>query len=274
MTAEREEVLGQGLLRAATRAVNLCFAGVMATSSVVLQSWPLFGVSVAGYATMVAWDLSRLGFWKRVVKELKMRPPPLPDPDSFTDNGARHFMNRLHQARCELRRVLQAIQPPLPARVVAHLEALPEVEKRALSFTGRLEELSRYLSDKNIRGLRNEVERLRRASENNPDPRLRAEYKKAHTAVEEELVALEAIVGSKDLLMAKLETLTGTLETFPCEIVRMQVTEADVRENTKEPVPFDPRSLVADDVEQDDSVEALLAITSDPECVLPRRVLP
>src|SRR5262245_22094782 len=113
-----EAVLGQGLLRAATRAVNLCFAGVAATSSVILHSWTLFGASVAGYATLVVWDLTRVGFWQQVLKELRTRPPPLPDAEAFTEPSARHFINRLHLARLELRRVLQSRRGEPPRRLV------------------------------------------------------------------------------------------------------------------------------------------------------------
>ena len=92
----------------------------------------------------------------------------------MTDPSARHFINRLHLARLELRRVLQGQRGEPPKRLVAQLEALPAVEQRAVNLIDRLEDLSRYLGDKNVRGLRNEVERMRRASENTPDPRLRA----------------------------------------------------------------------------------------------------
>lgn len=245
MGGETQQVLGHGLFRAATRAMNLCFAGIVATTSVVMQSWPLFGASMVGYATLVAWDLTRLGFWTKVLKDLRTRPPALPDGELFTDTGARHFLNRLHQARAELRRVVGGMKGAVPPRVVAQLEALPEVEKRALGLIARLEELSRYLSDKNLRGLRNEMERLRRAAENTANPRLRVEYEKAQFALRGELSALEEISAARDLLMAKLETMAGALEMFPCEIVRLRVIEADVREHAED-APFDPRAILAD----------------------------
>jgi hypothetical protein len=244
MGADTSQLFGHGLFRAATKALNLCFAGVAATTSVVMQSWPLFGASVVGYATLVAWDLTRLGFWTRVLKDLRTRPPALPDPDLFTDVAARNFLHRMQQARVELERVIRD-KEPVPPRTGAQLEALPEVEKRALALINRLEELSRYLCDKNVRGLRNEVDRLRRAAENTTSMRLRAEYEKAQFAVQGELVALEEISAAKDLLTAKLETITNALGMFPCEIVRLRVIEADVREYTEE-TPFDPRVIIAD----------------------------
>jgi hypothetical protein len=244
MGVETQQVLGHGLFRAATRALNLCFAGVVATSSAVMHSWPLFGASVVGYATLVAWDLTRLGFWTRVLKDLRTRPPALPDGELFSDSGARHFLNRLHQARGELKRVVGGMHGALPPRILTQLESLPEVEKRALLLIARLEELSRYLCDKNVRGLRNEVDRLHRAAENTLNDRLRGEYERAQFALRGELAALEEIAAAKDLLMAKLETVTAALEMFPCEIVRLRVMEADVREHAE--IPFDPRAIVAD----------------------------
>jgi len=200
---------------------------------------------MVGYATLVAWDLTRLGFWTRVLKDLRTRPPTLPDPELFSDLGARHFLHRLQQARLELRRVVSSGKEGIPARIHAQLEALPELEKRALALIARMEELSRYLSDKNIRGLRNEGDRLRRAAENTTSVRLREEYERAQFALRGELAALEEIAAAKDLLLAKLETVTGALEMFPCEIVRLRVTEADIREHT-EGIPFDPRVIIAD----------------------------
>jgi hypothetical protein len=242
MAADTRQLFGHGLFRAATKALNLCFAGVVATSSVMMHSWPLFGASVVGYATLVAWDLTRVGFWRRVLKDLRARSPALPEPELFSDVGARHFLHRIQQARVELKRVLREAVPP---RIAAQLEALPDLEKRALALIARLEELSRYLSDKNLRGLRNEADRLQRTGESSTRVRLREEYERAQFALRGELAALEEISAAKDLLLARLETVTGALELFPCEIVRLRVTEADVREHT-EGTPFDPRVIIAD----------------------------
>jgi hypothetical protein len=96
-----------------------------------------------------------------------------------------------------------------------------------------------------MRGLRNELDRLRRASENTPSDRLRSEYERAQFALRGELTALEEIAAAKDLLMARLETVVGALEMFPCEIVRLRVIEADLQDNAEE-TPFDPRVIIAD----------------------------
>jgi hypothetical protein len=264
MGADTQQVLGHGVFRAATRALNLSFAGVVATSSVVMHSWPLFGASVVGYATLVAWDLSRLGFWTRVLKELRTRPPALPDGEMFTDSSARQFLNRLHQTRVECRRVIGSMRGTVPPRIAAQLEVLPEVEKRALGLIVRLEELSRYLADKNMRGLRNEIERLRRAAENTSSARLGTEYHRAQAALRGELEALEEIAGAKELLTAKLETVTGALELFPCEIVRLRVLEDDVREHAEND-PFDPRAIVAD-------TQTLQGVLADLHLTVPEEV--
>jgi hypothetical protein len=269
MGADTRELFGHGLFRAATKAINLCFAGFVATSSVMMHSWPLFGASVVGYASLVAWDLTRLGFWTRVLKDLRTRPPALPDADLFSDVGARHFLNRLYQARSELKRVI-ASKTSIPGRILAQLEALPELEKRTLALISRTEELSRYLSDKNLRGLRNELDRLRRASENTPNARLRGEYERAQFALRGELSALEEIAAAKDLLMARLETMVGALEMFPCEIVRLRVLEADLRDNAEE-APFDPRVIIADTHTLQGVMAGLDPVTGDAEAKAPNR---
>jgi hypothetical protein len=269
MAADTRELFGHGVFRAATKALNLCFAGFVATSSVVMHSWPLFGASVVGYATLVAWDLTRLGFWTRVLRDLRARPPALPEAELFNDVGARHFLNRLHQARAELKRVTTS-RGAMPRQVLAQMEALPELEKRALALIARMEELSRYLCDKNLRGLRNELDRLRRASENSPNARLRGEYERAQFALRGELTALEEIAGAKDLLMARLETMVGALEMFPCEIVRLRVIEADLRENTEE-TPFDPRVIIADTHTLQGVMAGLGPVTEDAEAKASQR---
>jgi hypothetical protein len=242
MAEHADRVIGHGLLRAATKAGNVCFAGLVAGSSALLHSWALFGVSMAGYATLVALDLTRLGFWKRVLEDLRTRPPSLPDPDLFADLGARHFVNRLYLARTELRRVLDSgavVAGPLHGQ----LQAVPEVERRALALIDRMERLGRYLADKNLRSLRNDVDRLRKAREATSDERLRFEYGRAQATLRGELAALEEIAAAKDLLTARLETLTGSLELFPCEIVRQRTHDADSRDG--EDPAFDLRSLGA-----------------------------
>jgi hypothetical protein len=263
MAGETRELFGHGLFRAATKALNLCFAGFVATSSVVLHSWPLFGASVVGYASLVAWDLTRLGFWTRVLRELRARAPALPEADMFNDVGARHFLNRLHQARAELKRVTTG-KAAIPHQILAQLEALPELEKRALALIARTEELSRYLCDKNLRGLRNELDRLRRASENSPNMRLRGEYERAQFALRGEVTALEEISAAKDLLLARLETMVGALEMFPCEIVRLRVIEADLRDDAGE-TPFDPRVIIADTHTLQGVMAGLGPVTEDVE---------
>ena len=269
MAADTRELFGHGLFRAATKALNLCFAGFVATSSVVMHSWPLFGASVVGYATLVAWDLTRLGFWTRVLKDLRTRPPALPDSELFSDVGARHFLNRMHQARGELKRVTVG-QVAVPARILAQLQALPELEKRALALIGRIEELSRYLCDKNLRGLRNEIDRLRRAAENTTSPRLRDEYERAQFALRGELSAIEEIAAAKDLLAARLETMVGALELFPCELVRLRVIEADLRDNAEE-TPFDARAIIADTHTLQGVMAGLGPMTEDADAKAPDR---
>jgi hypothetical protein len=49
-------------------------------------------------------------------------------------------------------------------------------------------------------GLRNEIDRLRRAAENTTSPRLRDEYERAQFALRGELSAIEEIAAAKDLL--------------------------------------------------------------------------
>jgi hypothetical protein len=241
MSEEAERVIGHGVLRAATKAGNLSFAGLVGSSSVLLHSWTLLGMSVVGYAALVAWDLSRLGFWKRVLKDLRTRPPSLPDPDLYADLGARHFVNRLYLARSELRRVLDAGDGAVPPAVAGQLEHLPEVERRALGLIGRLEQLGRYLAEKNVRSLRTDLDRLRRAGETTSNERLRHEYDRAQATVQGELTALEELAMSRDLLMARLETITGALELFPCQIVRLRTLEVEGR--AEEEPTFDPRSI-------------------------------
>lgn len=263
MPGKRENVLGHGFLRAAGRGMNLCCAGVVATAGLVFQSWTIFGVSIAGYAGMIILDLSRLGFWKRVLDDLRSRPALLPDPEVFTDPAARQLAHRVHQARAELARVIDWPRAAFPARTTALLEVVPDMEKRAIGLLRRLEDLSRYLADKNLRGLAGDVERLRKAAEGGASVPLRLAYQKAHFARREEVQALEEITAAKDLILARLETVVGTLEMFPCEVMRARVADAGLRDQTED-APFDPRLLTADAASYDQVLATVVEPTEVP----------
>jgi hypothetical protein len=235
-------VLARGVAKAAKDRPSLWLTGMAATGSVVVQSWTLFAVSAAAYTTVIVWNMTRKTFWSDLMRDLRRRPIALPDPAHFTDSVARHFINRMSDARVELKRVLGRTRGELTERLQSRIDLLGHMEERGLLLVRRLEEISRYLADKSPYTLQTDVERLRRATHLATDPRLKAEYNRARVALEEELAALREIMTTRDLVVARLETIGATLEMFPCQVVRLAVLEAD---DAEEDVSCDPRALLA-----------------------------
>jgi predicted nucleic acid-binding Zn-ribbon protein len=244
MQPNARAVFSHGVRKAVSGRLNLVLAGATATGAVVMQSWALFAASAVGYSALVAWDLTRVGFWKRIVQEIRHRPPALPDTTDLTDPAAKHFVSRIGAARTERREVLSRARD-LPPRLMGLLNSVAEAERRALDLVRRLEDVSGYLFDKNVHSLRADLKRVKAAAEQAKDPRTRAEYAKACRALERELEALDEIVRSRNLLVAKLEALTGTIEMLPCQIVRLRVLEADTREEADEEV-LDVHQMLAE----------------------------
>jgi hypothetical protein len=238
-------VVSHGLVRAATKKMSLGLAGATATGALLFQSWELFAASMVGYCALVAWDLSRVGFWKQTLREVRRRPPEIPNALEFRDDVARDFIHRITASRAERCRVLEARQPALPERVTNQLETLVQIEARALALVGRMEDLSRFLSDKNLSGLRDDRLRLERAAETAPTGRLRSEYRKACLALDHELAAVDEIMAAREVLGAKLEVAVRTVEMFPAQVARLRAAEADSMDEPQE-LDLDPRSLIVD----------------------------
>lgn len=249
MKAGASLVVARGVAKAAKDRPSLWLTGVAATGSVVVQSWSLFAVSAAAYATLILWNMSRKVFWADLMKDLRCRAPALPDPADYNDSVARHFINRMSDARGELKRVLLRTRGTLAERLQSRVEVLAQMEARGLALVTRLEEISRYLADKSPYTLQTDVERLRRAAHLATDPRLKAEYTRARLALDEELGALREIMTTRDLVVAKLETIAATLEMFPCQVVRLTVLDADASD---EDGSCDPRALLTAPEDLDD----------------------
>jgi hypothetical protein len=238
-------IVAHGLFRAARQRLNLWVAGASTASAVVFQSWTFLALTATGYAGLVLWDLSHGKFWRETADELRRRPAALPDVVDVMDATARQFIHRIASARGELVRVLRQRPEGLPERMSAQLAGLRELEERAVLLVYRLEELSRYLSDKSPESLRREIERLTRYGEFTAHARLKIEYGRARATLEEELATLQELFAARELIVARLETLAGALETFPCQIVRIHVATEQNRDEGDD-VLLDPRCFLAE----------------------------
>lgn len=266
-------VLAQGALKAVKDRPSLWLTGVTATGAVVVQSWSLLAVSAAGYFALVLWNLTRARFWRQLATDLRRRSPPLPDPTAFNDSVARHFLNRLCDAREELKRVLGRKKEGTPEWLLARMEIVRQMEERAIGLISRVEDLSRYLSDKSPYRLQTEIERLARACQLATNPRLKDEYTRARVALQEELSALREIMAAREMLVARLETIAGTLEMFPCQIVRLRVLDIGAADDGIGDPWHDPHTFVADTDTLDDILAEGQQAAAEPESPVrePRR---
>jgi hypothetical protein len=255
MSRNLGRVISHGVVRAVTRKASLGLAGVTATGALLLQSWQMFAASMIGYFAMVAFDLGRTSFWRRTLREVRRQPPDLPSALEYRDDNARDFIHRITSARAERARVLDP-EPTLADRISPRIEMLVQVEARALIMIGRMEELSRFLSERNLIGMRDDRARLERAATAAP-PRLRAEYQKACAALDEDLSAVRDITATRDYLNAKVEVATRVLEMFPSQVARLRALDADNLQGVEDlDLDLDPRALVVD-VNAADEVLAL-----------------
>jgi hypothetical protein len=236
-------VVSHGIVRAISKKLSLGLAGATATGALLLQSWEMFTASMVGYVALVAWDLGRASFWRQTLREVRRRPPELPNALDFRDDVARDFVHRMTSSRSERTRVME-VQADLPDRVGTQLEQLVQLEGRAIALVARMEELSRFLAEKNLPGLREDRMRLERAAEGAPTALLRAEYRKACVALDEELCAVHEVANARDFIAAKLEVAVRTLEMFPAQLARLRAFEHDGLD--VEDAELDPRSLIMD----------------------------
>jgi hypothetical protein len=239
-------IVSHGIVRAVTKKLSLGLAGVTATGALLLQSWEMFAFSMAGYFALVAFDLGRVRFWKQTLREVRRHPPELPSALEFRDDIARDFIHRITSARAERGRVLDA-EAGLPDRVSSQLETLVLLETRALGIVARVEELSRFLCERNLGEMRNDRARLERAVDGaSANPRLRTEFRRACTALDEDLGAVQEVIGARDFLCAKLEVSVRILEMFPAQVARLRALEAAETVESADETELDPRALVID----------------------------
>lgn len=227
MDGRTRRVLGVGLLRAAGNRFNVAMAGVATAGALLLGSWVLLGVTAVSYGLAIALDVTRAGFWNRVIKDVRRRPPRLPLETDLVDEAGRSFVRRLLAAREERERALGAASIDLrrcDEQTLGLLEVASEVEGHAEQLLERLDRLGRYLSDKNIfksRAQLGDPPAVAAAPDGTiPDRTL------AFRAAHDRLSALEDLVSHRQALVLRLEVLVSSLEMLPNRILRAYMMDS------------------------------------------------
>ena len=218
-------VVSTGLQRAALTKMNLILPGAVVATAVALESWLLAGMAAVGYVVGVATDLGRPSFWRKVLHEVRRKPPSLPVETDLLDLSARDLLGRIERARADRIDVLDRVPPAFRERVDELLESVAELEEAALAAVRVTDRLGRYMLRHEARSAEEDRRRLETLALKAP-PHLRLEYGRAIAALHQRLAAIEETSSYRALVLAKLEAMVSTLEMLPWRLVHLEAAEA------------------------------------------------
>lgn len=218
-------VVSTGVTRAALTKMNLILPGAVVATAFALESWLLAGIAAASYLVGVATDLGRPTFWRKVLHEVRRKPPALPVETDLLDLSARDLLGRIERARSDRIEVLDRVPPAFRERVDELLETVAELEEAALAAVRVTDRLGRYMLRHEARSAEEDRRRLETLAMKAP-PHLRLEYGRAIAALHQRLAAIEETSSYRALVLAKLEAMVSTLEMLPWRLVHLEAAEA------------------------------------------------
>jgi hypothetical protein len=209
--------------RAATGIVNLGVAGAAAVGAAALQSWPLAALGGVTYVALVAWDYARGG--SKGPKEPEKAA--FLDLKKYKDPQTQGSVRAVLAAKGEIDRVLAETNDEVKASLALALVSVDGLMERAAGLAKRGEDLSSYLSTKDPRVVRYDVESLAQRAAQATDPEARAQYESARAAREEHLKSLDDLTAARERVLASLLSIASSLEGLPAKIVHLRALDAD-----------------------------------------------
>jgi hypothetical protein len=226
MKAERTQVIGRAIYRAATSKLGLSAAALATAAGMVWQSALTCAVAAGGYLVAVSLDLRRNGRWRQAIRELRRQPPPLPSICRYHDMGSRQLLLRIEHARDERDRACRSL--PAQAHVDQLMESAAALEGLAFRLLDGFDRVTTYLGSDPLGPLRADKLRLEQMALHTAGhlTAARAEYAGALGAVARRMRALEQTDGWRALLRARLENIAGVLEALPAAMVELELRHA------------------------------------------------
>jgi hypothetical protein len=171
------------------------------------HSWLVASAAVALYTGVVGIKVSRPGFWRAVVKEMRRRPPPLPGDVELKDPDAVALCGRIRAARTAREPLLAHDGGPRPD-LYPVLEDLCEVERQAALLLLTLDRIGRHLQQE-------------RAGDGGPADRA-AEGTLAAQMVARRAGALGRLALLRDRLVEHLEATARAVEALPSCLAELE----------------------------------------------------
>jgi hypothetical protein len=226
MRAERAQVVGRAIYRAATSKLGLFSAAFATTAAMVWQSGLTCAVAAGGYLLAVSLDLRRNQRWSQAIRELRRQPPPLPSICRYHDMSSRQLLLRIEHARDERDRACRSL--PAQAHTDRLMESAAALEGLAFKLLDAFDRVTTYLGSDALGPLRADKIRLEHLQHQTPShlSAARAEYGGAVAALTQRLQSLQQTEGWRALLRARLENIAGVLEALPAALVELELRHA------------------------------------------------
>jgi hypothetical protein len=214
----RNEVMRAGLWQAAREPINVAMLALSSIGAAAVNSWLLAGAAGATYVVAVLLDLHREDFWRRVLDDLRRKPPALPDPDSLSDSSVRLLSCRLQEA-CWTLEALAPADPRLVERAVA-------LEKQGARLIETLERVSLYLAQHPLIAAEREAARAQHKVGESMDESVDGHRRWQWRAARGRANTIAALDRERLRLTTRVEAILATLEMVRCQASRPVVDPA------------------------------------------------
>jgi hypothetical protein len=221
------KVLSRGLIKASFSKLNLLVLGAAATGAALSESWSVLLFATAGFVMLTAIKLCNGRFWHAVLAEVRNQPIALPETSSLIEAQARTCIERIANARQVMRQVLEDIPASIRDHFGNAIGHVPHLETRAVALAGRIEELSRYLSNISYEAIRLQMQTLESRRRSTSDADSQEQYTSAHAVRAQHLTALDEIGAARERSCAALDHVVGVLERLPSHMMMVRALEAE-----------------------------------------------
>jgi hypothetical protein len=223
--------------RAATTGSGVILPAALGVVGVMFQSGWLALAAVSLFVVGAGLQLRRPELWREAIDLWRARPPLLPEAIDLVDETAKAGLQRLLETRLERERTVARLAgggggaPDLPLRA-----CVADVERSGSELIHAIDRIGRGLAGPPRAALQAEMDRLALLAATAADQPPHAddvdclrELRTAGQACAARLHRRDTLEAKRQLLAARLMTLTSTLEQVPCWLQELDAREQAAR---------------------------------------------